>query len=64
MHKGKPQQNAIIDRFNKTYRVDVLDANLFYSIEKADEVTERWVDNNNHERPHQSNQRSSTHGLP
>lgn len=54
IQKEKPQQNAIIERFNKTYREDVLDANLFYSIEQANEVTERWVDDYNHQRPHQS----------
>lgn len=54
IQKGKPQQNAIIERFNKTYREDVLDANLFYSIEQANEVTAKWVDDYNQERPHQS----------
>jgi putative transposase len=54
IQKGKPQQNAIIERFNKTYREDVLDANLFHSIEQANEVTAKWVDEYNHERPHQS----------
>ena len=43
-----------IERFNKTYRQDVLDANLFYSIEQANEVTTKWVEDYNHERPHQS----------
>ena len=54
IQKGKPQQNAIIERFNKTYREDVLDANLFYSIEQANAITQRWVVDYNHERPHQS----------
>jgi putative transposase len=54
IQKGKPQQNAIIERFNKTYREDVLAANLFYSIEQANEVTAKWVVDYNQERPHQS----------
>lgn len=54
IQKGKPQQNAIIERFNKTYREDVLDANLFYSIEQANEVSQEWGKDYNHQRPHQS----------
>ena len=54
IQKGKPQQNAIIERFNRTYREDVLDANLFYSIEQAWEITEKWIVEYNCERPHQS----------
>lgn len=38
VQKGKPQQNTIIERFNRMYREDVLDANLFYSVEDANEV--------------------------
>lgn len=54
IQKGKPQQNAIIERFNRTYREDVLDANLFYSIKQAWEITEKWIVEYNCERPHQS----------
>lgn len=54
IQKGKPQQNAIIERFNKTYREDVLDANLFADIANIDEITQKWVMEYNNERPHQS----------
>ncbi len=54
IQKGKPQQNAIIERFNKTYREDVLDANIFMNIAQANEITQTWVNDYNHERPHQS----------
>lgn len=54
IQKGKPQQNAIIERFNKTYREDVLDANVFSSLDNARQVTHKWVDDYNHKRPHQA----------
>ena len=54
IQKGKPQQNAIVERFNRTYREDILDANVFYSIDHAQEITDRWIYEYNHERPHQS----------
>lgn len=54
IQKGKPQQNAIIERFNRTYREDVLDANIFYSIGHAMQITEEWLQDYNCNRPHQS----------
>lgn len=54
IQKGSPQQNAIAERFNRTYREDVLDANLFVSLDHARELTEKWQWEYNHVREHES----------
>lgn len=54
IQKGKPQQNAIVERFNRTYREDILDAHIFQSIDHANAITEKWIQEYNQERPHQA----------
>jgi putative transposase len=52
--KGSPQQNAVVERFNRTYREDVLDANIFYSVEHAQKLTDDWVVEYNTIREHEA----------
>lgn len=51
---GKPNQNAFIERLNRTFREDVLDAYLFESIEQLNVIAQTWMDQYNNEYPHQS----------
>ena len=48
---GKPQQNAYVERYNRTVRYDWLGQYLFESIREVQAFATRWLWTYNHERP-------------
>jgi putative transposase len=48
---GKPQQNAYVERYNRTVRYDWLGQYLFETLEEVQEYATRWLWHYNHERP-------------
>ena len=48
---GKPQQNAYVERFNRTVRYDWLSQTMFGSISEVQDAATRWLWTYNNERP-------------
>lgn len=48
---GKPQQNAYVERYNRTVRHEWLDMNAFKTIEEAQMTATQWLWTYNNERP-------------
>ena len=51
---GKPTQNSLIERFNRTFRQDILDAYMFENLSEIRKYANAWVWMYNNERPHSS----------
>lgn len=51
---GTPTQNAYVERFNRHYREDILDAYLFSSLKQVNTLNEKWKQDYNQNHPHKS----------
>ena len=60
---GKPTQNAYIERFNRTFREEVLDLYLFEDLDEVRDESTRWLHGYNHDRPHLALDRQTPAGY-
>lgn len=51
---GKPTQNSYIERFNRTFRDEILNMYVFRTLNEVREISENWMKEYNEERPHDS----------
>jgi putative transposase len=51
---GKPNQNAYIERFNRSFRERVLDAWLFDDLSQVRILSDEFMEDYNHHRPHEA----------
>jgi putative transposase len=52
IQQGKPNQNAYIERFNRTFRNEVLNAHLFISLQHVRDIAWEWMMDYNEQWPH------------
>ena len=52
IQKGKPAQNGYVERFNRSFREEVLDNYAFDTLGEARALAQAWIWVYNHERPH------------
>jgi putative transposase len=51
---GRPMQNGYIERFNRTFRENILDAYLFEDLHQVQILAEEWMEDYNYKRPHEA----------
>lgn len=51
---GKPMQNGYVERFNRTFREDVLDAYLFHNLRQFQVIADKTITDYNDNHPHDS----------
>lgn len=49
---GTPTRNSHVERFNRTYRDEILNMYVFRNLSEVRELTESWMTEYNDERPH------------
>lgn len=60
---GKPTQNAYVERFNRTFREEVLSVYAFSDLDEVRDESTRWLYGYNHDRPHRALGRQTPAGY-
>jgi putative transposase len=60
---GKPTDNAYVESFNGTLRMECLDAHWFGSLAEAKEIIEAWRKEYNESRPHRAHGERTPHEI-
>lgn len=51
---GKPTQNSYVERFNRTFRDEILNFYFFSRLSEVRDIVENWIREYNEQRPHES----------
>ena len=51
---GRPMQNGYVERFNRFFREDILDAYWFEDLEQLRTLADKWKQDYNYNHPHKS----------
>ncbi len=52
--RGNPTQNSYVERFNRTFRNEILNFYVFNRLSEVRAVVEDWIKEYNEQRPHES----------